>query len=302
MRLVFAGTPQAAVPSLVALAQAGHEIAAVITRPAAPIGRSKKPVPSPVASKAEELGLRVIEAAKFGEAETALLQQLQPDLCPVVAYGALVPKKVLAIPMFGWVNVHFSLLPDWRGAAPVQRGIMAGDNLLGVSIFELVPELDAGPIYQQLAVDRVPDETAGEALERLSVIGADLLVTTLVGIERGFMPIPQPDGPTRYASKITPEDAKINWLRPADEIVGLILGASPAPGAWTTFDGQRFKVIRARVAATQQLEVGHLEATKKSLLVGTGHGDVELLEVQAFGKKVMRGADWARGVQLYDFE
>lgn len=302
MRLVFAGTPQAAVPSLDALVQAGHEVVAVITRPDAPVGRSKKPVPSPVALRAEELGLVVIKAAKFGEKETALLRQLQPDLCPVVAYGALVPKEVLAIPMFGWVNVHFSLLPDWRGAAPVQRGIMAGDNMLGVSVFELVPELDAGPIYQQVAIEREADETAGEALERLSFIGADLLVTTLVGIQRGFTPIPQPESATRYAAKITPEDAKIDWSRSAEEIVSLVLGASPSPGAWSTFDGQRFKVLRARVADSSSLAIGRLEATKRSLLVGTGKGDVELLEVQAFGKKVMSGDAWARGVQLHDFE
>lgn len=298
MKLVFAGTPEVAVPSLRALADSRHEIVAVITRPDAAAGRSKRLVASPVAQAAAELGIEVLKPVKVSEAADRL-RELAPDVCPVVAYGALIPQRILDIPTHGWVNVHFSSLPAWRGAAPVQRALMAGETRLGVTTFSLVEALDAGPIYRQVITPLNPDEVAGEALHRLSIIGAEVLLDTLDAIEAGEAPRPQPEGDTTYAAKITPDETRIDWAAPATDIVNLVRGSSPQPGAWAELAGQRFKILRA-YPSTQglSLEPGELRATRNELLVGTGAGDLVLSEVQAFGKKAMRGADWARGANL----
>lgn len=299
MRLVFAGTPRVAVPSLDALVDAGHEVVAVLTRPDAPVGRSRRPVPSPVAVRAAELGIDILRPARLTPEFTAELADLAPDACPVVAYGALVPQSALDVPRHGWVNVHFSLLPAWRGAAPLQRALMAGETTLGITTFELVRELDAGPIYRQQAVEAQPDEVAGEALERLSHLGADLLLDTLADIAAGVTPTPQPTDGITLAPKIAPEDARIDWSAAASQVRDLVRGTSPEPGAWTSFRGEHFKVLRAGLAAEEvDLAPGELLATKRALLVGTGDGVLRLDEVQAFGKKPMRGADWARGANL----
>jgi methionyl-tRNA formyltransferase len=301
VRIVFGGTPDVAIPSLDALAESRHELIAVVTRPDAPSGRGKKLSASPVAQRAAELGIEVLKPQRPRDEEfVARLTELAPTCCPVVAYGALLPQRVLDIPRHGWVNLHFSLLPAWRGAAPVQHAILAGDKKTGATTFRIVLELDAGPIFATVTEPIRPDDTAGDLLHRLSLSGARLLVDTLDGIEDGtLIPTPQPetDGQLSYASKITVDDARIDWTKPAEVVDRLIRGCFPAPGAWTTFDGDRFKIDSARISDTV-LPPGALEITKRSVRVGTGTSALELGEVQAQGKKPMAAADWARGVSF----
>jgi len=305
MRIVFAGTPEAAVPSLRALAGSGHDVVAVLTRPDAPAGRGKRLTPSPVAVAAQELGIEVLKPAHPRDAEfVERLSRLAPDVCAVVAYGALVPEHVLAIPEHGWVNLHFSLLPAWRGAAPVQRALMNGDTVTGVTTFRLVPELDAGPVHRQLRVPVADDETAGELLDRLARIGADVLVDTMADIEAGLPAVEQDDEAVTLAPKVEVGDARLDWSAPAEQLVRVIRGTSPHPGAWTLFEGRRFKVLAARVddpAAPGphpgDLGPGRIEADPRHLWAGTGDGVLELVRVQGFGKKAMSGADWARGTR-----
>lgn len=299
MRIVFAGTPQVAVPSLRAIAAVGHEIAAVVTRPDAPSGRGRKLTPSPVAQAAEELGIAVLKPVKANADFAAQLAELAPDVCPVVAYGALLPQSVLDVPQHGWVNLHFSLLPRWRGAAPVQRAIMAGEQSTGVTTFRLVRELDAGPIWRHLEMPIGPGQTAGELLDQLSVVGAQVLVDTLDDIAEGVQPNAQPAGEFGYADKLDVNELQIDWRRDAAAISHLVLGASPDPGAWTLLNGERFKILRAVPATPQtQLAPGELHADRRNLWAGTSDGAVQLLEVQPVGKKAMAGADWARGVPV----
>jgi methionyl-tRNA formyltransferase len=297
VRIVFAGTPEVAVPSLDALLESRHEVAAVCTRPDAPSGRGKRLAPSPVAERAVALGMETLKPARPRDEDfVARLTELAPDCCPVVAYGALLPQRVLDIPTHGWVNLHFSVLPDWRGAAPVQRAILAGDQTTGATTFRIVLELDAGPTFGSVSEPIRPTDTAGDLLCRLAVSGAALLVRTLDGIEDGtLIPTPQPAGPGRYAAKIEVADAKISRTAPADAIDRLIRACAPAPGAWTTFRGERFKISSARVTASY-LPPGELAVTKSSVRVGTGTRALELGQVQAQGKKPMAAADWARGV------
>jgi methionyl-tRNA formyltransferase len=299
VRIVFGGTPDVALPSLDALADSRHELVAVVTRPDAPSGRGKKLTASPVAQRAAERGIEVLKPQRPRDDEfVARLTELAPDCCPVVAYGALLPQRVLDIPEHGWVNLHFSVLPAWRGAAPVQRAILAGDTTTGATTFRIVLELDAGPIFATVTEPIRPDDTAGDLLHRLSLSGARLLVDTLDGIENGTLaPTPQPetDGQASYASKITVDDARIDWQEAAEVLDRLIRACFPAPGAWTTFDGDRFKINSGRISDTV-LPPGALEITKRSVRVGTGTQALELGEVQAQGKKPMAAADWARGV------
>ena len=299
MRIVFAGTPDVAVPSLDAFVDSRHELVAVVTRPDAPSGRGKKLAASPVARRAAELGIQVLKPQRPRDEEfVARLTELAPDCCPVVAYGALLPQRVLDIPRNGWVNLHFSLLPAWRGAAPVQHAILAGDQTTGVTTFRIVLELDAGPIFATVREPIGPDDTAGDLLHRLSLSGARLLVDTLNGIEEGTLrPMPQPDTDAQvsYASKITVDDAQIDWTQPAEVTDRLIRACFPAPGAWTTFDGDRFKINSAAISDVVRLP-GALEITKRSVWVGTGTLALELRDVQAQGRKPMAAADWARGI------
>jgi methionyl-tRNA formyltransferase len=299
VRIVFGGTPDVAVPSLEALADSRHQLIAVVTRPDAPSGRGKKLTSSPVAQRAAELGIEVLKPQRpREEGFIARLTDLAPDCCPVVAYGALLPQRVLDIPQHGWVNLHFSLLPAWRGAAPVQHAILAGDQKTGATTFRIVLELDAGPIFGTVTEPIRPDDTAGDLLHRLSLTGARLLVDTLDGIEDGRLtPTPQAetDGQLSYASKITVEDARIDWAQAVEVVDRLIRACFPAPGAWTTFDEDRFKINSARISDTV-LPPGVLEITKRSVHVGTATRALELGEVQAQGKKPMAAADWARGV------
>ena len=301
MRLVFAGTPEPALPSLDALAASPHELVAVVTRPDAPAGRGRKLVASPVAQRAEELGLPVLKPAHPRDPDfQAALRELAPDCCPVVAYGALLPRPVLDFPKHGWVNLHFSLLPAWRGAAPVQHAIWHGDEVTGATTFRIVEELDAGPTFGVMTETIRPTDTAGDLLERLATGGAQLLVATLDGIESGHIEArPQPAEGVSLAPKIRVEDAQVDWTEPAAAVDRRIRACTPSPGAWTTFDGERFKVGPVVIEANvEPLEPGTLRVLKNAVLVGTGTMPVRLGDVKPFGKKQMPAADWARGVRV----
>jgi methionyl-tRNA formyltransferase len=299
VRIVFAGTPDVAIPSLDALADSRHELRAVVTRPDAPSGRGKKLTASPVAQRAADLGLEVLKPQQPREEEfVSQLTEIAPECCPVVAYGALLPQRVLDIPRQGWVNLHFSLLPAWRGAAPVQHAILAGDQVTGATTFRIVLELDAGPIFATVTEPIRSDDTAGDLLHRLSLSGARLLVDTLDGIEDGTLtatPQPRSDSQVSYASKINVEDAQIDWTQPAEVVERLIRACAPAPGAWTTFRDERFKINSAQLSDSE-LPPGAVEITKRAVRIGTGSRALELGEVQAQGKKPMAAADWARGI------
>ncbi|GAA4713710.1 methionyl-tRNA formyltransferase [Nocardioides conyzicola] len=299
MRLVFAGTPEVAVPSLDALAASRHELVGVVTRPDAPSGRGRKLTPSPVALRAEELGIPVLKPEHPRDPDfQAALRALEPDCCPVVAYGALLPQSALDIPAHGWVNLHFSVLPHWRGAAPVQHAIWNNDEVTGATTFLIVKELDAGPTYGVMTERIRPDDTSGSLLERLAEGGSGLLVATLDGIEDGeLVARPQQDDGVSFAPKVLVEDARIDWSRVAIAIDCQVRACDPAPGAWTTYAGERVKVGPVTIT-DRPLPVGQLEVGKSEVLVGTGTHAVRLGDVKPFGKKQMPAADWARGQRI----
>jgi methionyl-tRNA formyltransferase len=302
MKLVFAGTPEVAVPSLDALiASDRHEVAAVVTRPDAPAGRGRHLVASPVAQRAEEAGIEVLKPAKPRDEDfLARLREIAPDCCPVVAYGALLPKVALDVPRHGWVNLHFSLLPAWRGAAPVQHAILAGDEMTGAATFQIEEGLDSGPVYGVITEHVRLTDTSGDLLTRLAFAGSGLLVATMDGIEDGTLQaVPQPAEGVSLAPKITVEDAHVDWNAPALRVDRVIRGCTPAPGAWTVFRGERLKLIQAALVPDRtDLAPGELSVGKNNVYVGTGSHAVELLWVQPQGKKPMRAADWARGVRI----
>ncbi|MFE7325853.1 methionyl-tRNA formyltransferase [Streptomyces sp. NPDC057565] len=302
MKLVFAGTPEVAVPALDALiASDRHEVAAVVTRPDAPAGRGRRLVASPVAERAEEAGIEVLKPARPRDEDfLARLREIAPDCCPVVAYGALLPKIALDVPARGWVNLHFSLLPAWRGAAPVQHAVMAGDEVTGASTFLIEEGLDSGPVYGVLTEEVRPTDTSGDLLTRLAFAGAGLLAATMDGIEDGTLhAVPQPVDGVTLAPKIAVEDAEVQWSAPALRVDRVVRGCTPAPGAWTLFRGERLKLVQAvPVLDRADLAPGELSASKNHVYVGTGSHAVELLWVQPQGKKPMRAADWARGVRI----
>ncbi|MGW4275795.1 methionyl-tRNA formyltransferase [Streptomyces seoulensis] len=306
MKLVFAGTPEVAVPALDALIASGrHEVAAVVTRPDAPAGRGRRLIASPVAERAEEAGIEVLKPAKPRDPEfQERLRQIAPDCCPVVAYGALLPRTALDIPRHGWVNLHFSLLPAWRGAAPVQHSLMAGDEITGASTFLIEEGLDSGPVYGTITEEVRHTDTSGDLLTRLALAGAGLLAATMDGIEDGALKaVPQPAEGVTLAPKITVEDARVDWTAPALRVDRVVRGCTPAPGAWTTFRGERLKLIQVvPVPARTDLAPGALAVGKNSVHAGTGSYAVELLWVQAQGKKPMRAADWARGARIAEGE
>ncbi len=297
MRVLFAGTPAVAVPSLDALVEAGFDVVAVLTRPDAPIGRKRVLTPSPVAARALELGLDVIYAAKVDDAAVEQISAAAPDVAAIVAYGGLVPPAALAIPRHGWINLHFSLLPAWRGAAPVQRSVMAGDDVTGAVTFQLEKGLDTGPVFGTLTESVGPEDTAGQLLERLSHSGAVLLAQTLSAVETGkAFAVPQA-GDVSLAPKLTLEDGHLHWERPALAIGRQARGATPEPGAWTLLDGQRVKLEPVRLRPdVEDLAPGALAVHGKSVLVGTGSHAVELTRIQPAGKKMMAAPDWARGI------
>lgn len=296
MRVLFAGTPSVAVPSLDALIDAGFDVVAVLTRPDAPTGRKRVLTPSPVAARAAELGLEIIHAAKVDAGVTARIAAVRPDVAAIVAYGGLVPRPALDVPRHGWINLHFSLLPAWRGAAPVQRAVIAGDDITGAVTFQLEEGLDTGPVIGTLTEQVRPDDTAGTLLERLSHSGSVLLAQTLSAIDSGAA-YPQPQqGEVSLAPKLTIEDGRIDWSEPALAIGRRARGVTPEPGAWTMLDGQRVKLEPVLLRPGQSaLAPGQLAMDGKSVLVGTGSHPVELVRVQPAGKKMMSAADWARG-------
>jgi methionyl-tRNA formyltransferase len=300
MRVVFAGTPEVAVPALDAVAASRHELVGVVTRPDAPSGRGRRLVASPVAQRAEELGVPVLKPEHPRDpAFQAELAELRPDACPVVAYGALLPQSALDLVPHGWINLHFSVLPAWRGAAPVQHSLLAGDEVTGATTFRIVKALDAGPVFGVMTERIRPDDTAGDLLARLAEGGAGLLVQTLDGIEDGTLEArEQPEDGLSFAPKILVDDARIDWSHPAVAIDRQVRACDPAPGAWSTFEGERIKVGPVTAVEGDPLPPGVLEVTKNAVLVGTGTTPVRLGEVKAFGKKQMAAADWARGVRL----
>jgi methionyl-tRNA formyltransferase len=301
MRVVFAGTPEAAVPTLDAVAESDHELVGVVTRPDAPAGRGRRLVSSPVAQRAEELGVPVLKPEHPKDAGFQdELRRLAPACCPVVAYGALLPQSALDIPPHGWVNLHFSLLPAWRGAAPVQHAIRAGDEVTGATTFRIVKELDAGPTFGVMTERIRPTDTAGDLLARLARGGAQLLVATLDGIESGDLEArEQPEDGVSFAPKVLVEDAHVDWTEPAAAVDRRIRSCTPEPGAWTTYEGERFKLGPVTIEGNAEpLPPGVLAVSKSTVLAGTGSLPVRLGEVRPFGRRQMGAADWARGVRV----
>jgi methionyl-tRNA formyltransferase len=300
MRLVFAGTPEPAVAALRALLASSHEVVAVVTRPDAQAGRGRNVVASPVAALAAEHGITTLKPPRADDAEfLAALTDLAPDACPVVAYGALLKQAALDIPRFGWINLHFSILPAWRGAAPVQHAVMHGDTVTGATTFRLDEGMDTGPVLGVVTETIRPRDTSGDLLERLSVSGAGLLVATLDALEAGeLVPVPQAADGVSYAPKLSVDDARIKWDTPAFAIDRLLRATTPAPGAWTTFRDERLKVGPSSILDTSDLAPGHLRVTKNQVTVGTATFDLALGEVRPHGKRPMPAPDWARGVRI----
>jgi len=299
MRLVFAGTPDAAVPSLRRLASSSHEVAGVVTRADAPVGRKRVLTPSPVASAADELGLATIKADRLDAAATERITALDPDLGVIVAYGGLVREPLLSTPRHGWINLHFSLLPRWRGAAPVQHALIAGDARTGAAVFQLVPELDAGDVLGVIEQEVPADATAGDLLEMLSVDGAELLARVVDEIAAGTArAVPQEGEPT-YAPKLADDDGRIRWDESREAVLGRIRGVTPEPGAHTTVDGTRLKVLGARAArdGSPVPGVGEIVLDGKEVLVGTSTLPIVLERVQPAGRNAMGAADWWRGTR-----
>jgi len=300
MRLVFAGTPEVALPALDAVAASSHQLVGILTRPDAPAGRGRRLMASPVAARADTLGIPVLKPTHPKEPNfQEQLQELAPDCCPVVAYGALLPQRALDIPVHGWVNLHFSLLPAWRGAAPVQHSLLAGEEVTGATTFRIVKELDAGPTFGLVTETIRPCDTTGDLLTRLAVSGAELLVATLDGIEDGSLEArEQPGDGVSFAPKISVDDAEVDWTATAVAVSRLIRACTPEPGAWSTYSGERIKVGPVMIDEdSEKLEPGVLEVTKRTVRVGTRTHPASLSQVKPFGRKQMGAADWARGAR-----
>ena len=300
MRLVFAGTPAAAVPTLRRLA-AEHEIVAVVTRPDAPLGRKRILTASPVAQEAEALGIPVIRTARLDEDATGRITALRPELGVIVAYGGLVREPLLSAPDRGWINLHFSLLPAWRGAAPVQRALIAGDAELGATVFQLVQALDAGDVHAARVFPVAADATADEALASLAADGAQLTAEAVAAIADGTArPVPQ-QGAATHAAKLTLEDGRLDWALPAEAVFARYRGVTSEPGAHTTIDGAPLKVRElARTQVEDPLPPGELCGVRGGVLVGTGTRPLLLVRVQPAGKPAMAAADWFRGLRAAD--
>ena len=296
LRIVFAGSPAAAVPSLRDLAASRHEIVAVVTRDDSPQGRRGALTPTPVAAVAQELGLPVIRANRLTGAATEAIAALRPDLGVIVAYGGLVREPLLSTPRLGWINLHFSLLPRWRGAAPVQRAIMAGDEQSGATVFQLVEELDAGDVYGRITEPIGRLQTAGGLLGELAISGARLLVKVVDALAEGTARAEPQVGEVTFAPKLGLDDGEIDWNLPAERVHALIRGVTPEPGAFMTADGARLKVLAAAIARdVPPIEPGVLALEGKRVLVGTTTQPIELIQVHPAGRRAMDAASWWRG-------
>ncbi len=301
MRIVFAGTPEPAVPSLRRLIDSpDHDVVGVITRPDAESGRGRRVLRSPVGTVADEAGIEVITPRRLSDPDAVdQLATWVPDCCAVVAYGALVPAFLLDLPRHGWINLHFSLLPAWRGAAPVQAAIAAGDEITGASTFQIEAGLDTGPVFGTLTETIRPTDTAGDLLARLAEFGAHLLASTLDGVAHGeLVGVAQSKDGVSLAPKIDVADARIHWERPAHIVDRQIRSATPAPGSWTELGDVRLKIGPVTMTDEEPLPAGAVSVSKKSVLVGTGSAPVLLSTVQAPGRKPMAAADWARGAHI----
>jgi methionyl-tRNA formyltransferase len=296
LRLVFAGSPAAAAPSLAALQVSRHEVAAVVTREDSPQGRRGILTPTPVATLAEDYGIPTIKANRLAGQATDEIIAVRADLGVIVAYGGLVREPLLSAPRLGWINLHFSLLPRWRGAAPVQRAIIAGDEITGASVFQLVPQLDAGDVFGQLTQPVAPGETAGQLLESLSHSGAELLARVVDAIADGGARAEPQSGDVTLAPKLALADGRIDFAADAHTVSNLIRGVTPEPGAYTTLDGARLKILEAEIARdAPRLGPGHFERQGKLILVGTASDPIRLLTVHPAGRKAMAAGDWWRG-------
>ena len=295
MRVVFMGTPDFSVPVLDALAEAGHEIVCVYCQPPRPAGRGKKERPSPVQTRAEALGLPVRHPTSLRNADAqADFAALRADVAVVVAYGLILPQPVLDAPARGCLNIHASLLPRWRGAAPIHRAIMAGDSRSGVCIMQMDAGLDTGPVLSRAEIGIGPEETTGDLHDRLSALGAAEIVKALAGID-DLTPQPQPDAGVTYAEKIDKAEARIDWTRPAVEVDRQIRGLSPFPGAWTTLEGERLKLLGSRLA---QGDGPPGRVLRAPLRVTCGEGAVELLRLQRAGKGVQTAEVFLNGAPI----
>lgn len=304
MRCVFAGTPEVAAIALDALLASHHDVVAVLTRPDAPAGRGRAVAVSPVATIARTAGIEVLQPTTLRDPEVlARLTQIAPDVAPVVAYGLLVPPEALTVPAHGWVNLHFSVLPDWRGAAPVQHAIWRGDDVTGATTFALDAGMDTGPVYGTVTEPIRPADTTGDLLDRLARVGSGLLLATLDAIESGAaQPVPQ-TGAATYAPKITVDDARVRWDAPAVAIDRQVRACTPGPGAWTTVRGDRLGLgPLTPVPDEPPLPAGAVRVGKRDVVVGTATTPVRLGLVRPAGKREMPAADWARGVRLTDAE
>ena len=305
MRLIFAGTPPVALPSLDLIAGSSHDLVAVVTRPDAPAGRGRRLIRSPVARWADERGIEVLTPVRLREPDfLKKLVELTADCVPVVAYGALVPPEALAIPQHGWVNLHFSLLPAWRGAAPVQHAVLHGDEITGACVFRLEQGLDTGPVYGSLTEPIGPEDTAGDLLGRLADAGARLLLDVLDGIARGeARAVPQPTEGVSLAPKITSEVARIRWDDPVFAVDRRVRACTPAPGAWSQFRGERLRVGPVEpIVDAPSFAPGQLRLVGGRVLVGTATTPVALRQVQPAGRKWMAADAWLRGVRPRDDE
>ena len=301
MRVLFAGTPAVAVPSLDRLLKDGFDVVAVLTREDAPQGRKRIPAPSPVAARAEELGLPVIRANRIDAVAQDAIRAAAPDVAAIVAYGGLVPPAALSIPPAGWINLHFSLLPAWRGAAPVQHAVINGDEITGAVTFQLEEGLDTGPVFGTLTETILPGDTSGALLERLSHSGGVLLAQTLAGVRDGRLTAVPQSGEVTHAPKLRLQDGHVDWSQPALAIRRRINGTTPEPGAWTGWKGQRFKLGPVRPEPGEKDlapgEIRVLPGKQPVVFVGTGSHAVRLGTVQPAGRKPMAAAEWARGFE-----